>query len=262
MSNPIITLTTDFGEGSFYVAQMKGVALSIHRAATLIDITHSIRPQSIRHGAVVLADVAEHFPSGTIHVGVVDPGVGTNRKIVYAEIGDQRFVAPDNGLLSLLARQQPVGVVIGLDVPEYWQREVSATFHGRDIMVSVAAHLARGVDPERLGRRCRAMVQLDWAEARVEANALCGIVVLVDGFGNLITNIRQEMLPDGTSWSDARVTCGKRECGAPVETYGKAKSGTVIALFGSSGRLEIALTNGNAAQVLDGVVGTVVEVRW
>src|SRR5437762_10863778 len=127
----IITLTTDFGVSSPYVAQMKGVILSICRDVELVDISHAVGPQNIREGAVVLADVTPRFPQGTIHVAVVDPGVGTSRRIVYAEIGGQRYVAPDNGLLSLLALRQQPKTIVSIENREYWLPESSNTFQGR-----------------------------------------------------------------------------------------------------------------------------------
>ena len=149
MSRPRITLTTDFGLGSPYVAQMKGVILSLCGEADLIDITHGIGPQNVREGAVVLADTTPRFPPGTIHVAVVDPGVGTARKLVYAEIGPQRYLAPDNGLLSLLAASQPPSRIVSLENSQFWLPEVSPTFHGRDILSPVAARLAGGASPDR-----------------------------------------------------------------------------------------------------------------
>ena len=147
----IITLTTDFGSGSHYVAAMKGVILSICPAATIVDIAHDVPPQDIRRAALLLDDVADWFPPETIHVAVVDPGVGTDRAIVYARIGQQQFIAPDNGLLSRLAARTPPPKLIRLSEPAYWLEHVSTTFHGRDIMAPVAARLALGLDPDRLG---------------------------------------------------------------------------------------------------------------
>ena len=150
----LITLMTDFGAGSPYVAAMKGVILSINPSVTLVDLTHAIPPQDVREGALVLEDVAPYFPPGTIHVAVVDPGVGTDRAILYAEIGSQRYVAPDNGLLSRLSRNTPPSRIVRLTNPDYWLRPVSATFHGRDIMAPVAARLSLGLDPAKsAGRR-------------------------------------------------------------------------------------------------------------
>src|SRR5437762_1245299 len=162
----IITLTTDFGVSSPYVAQMKGVILSICRDVELVDISHAVGPQNIREGAVVLADATPRFPAGTVHVAVVDPGVGTARRIVYAEIGEQRYVAPDNGLLSRLARSERPRRMVALENADYWLPQMSQTFHGRDIMAPAAAHVAGGVDPRNLGPVRDSMLMLDWPEAK------------------------------------------------------------------------------------------------
>ena len=147
----VITLTTDFGAGSPYVAAMKGVILSINPRATVVDITHGVRPQDIRQAALVVDDVAGRFPPESIHVAVVDPGVGTDRAIVYAHVGRRHFVAPDNGLLSRVAERIRPSKIIRISEAEYWLNPVSATFHGRDIMAPVAARLSTGLDPEKLG---------------------------------------------------------------------------------------------------------------
>lgn len=262
MNNRLIALTTDFGEGSPYVAQMKAAALSVNSQLSLLDVTHSIGPQDVRHGALVLAEAAPCFPAGTIHVCVVDPGVGTHRKIMYAKIGDQHFIAPDNGVLSLVARRQPPDTMVAISRPDFWRRPVSATFHGRDIMAPVAAHVALGVEPRRLGPRLAGLVQLDWPEVDRQPCALVGSVVLVDHFGNLITNITREMLPAELAAEKLNVKCGAHEQCAVVETYGQARRGMAVALFGSSDRLEVAVTNGSAARTLGCDVGDSVQVTW
>jgi S-adenosyl-L-methionine hydrolase (adenosine-forming) len=142
---PLITLTTDFGQGSPYVAQLKGAILTGCREVDLVDVSHAIGPQSIREGAVVLADATPRFPPATIHVAVVDPGVGTQRRLVYAEIGEQRYLTPDNGLLTLLARRTPPSRIVALETRRYWATEPSSTFHGRDNLAPVAAHPARAL---------------------------------------------------------------------------------------------------------------------
>ena len=141
MPRPVITLTTDFGEGSPYVAAMKGAILSINPDVTIVDITHRIAPQNIRQGALALVDVVHGFPPGTIHIAVVDPGVGTARGLVFARIGQQCFVCPDNGLLTALVRQKRPEIVVRLAEPRHWAERVSATFHGRDIMAVSYTHL-------------------------------------------------------------------------------------------------------------------------
>lgn len=257
---PLITLTTDFGTGSPYVAQMKGVILSICRDVDLIDITHSIAPQSIREGAVVLADTTPRFPPGTIHAAVVDPGVGTSRRLVYAEIGGQRYLAPDNGLLTLLTRQSLPERVIALEKRAYWLPQTSHTFHGRDILAPVAAHLVRGVDVTDLGPRVATLVTLDWAQPVNSGADIRGEVLYVDSFGNLITNISRDELAALGDLARIAVECGGRAIFGLVATYGAALTGETIALFDSQGRLEIAVTGGNAARQLGVCAGSEVHV--
>ncbi len=258
----LITLTTDFGEGSPYVAEMKAAALSINPTVTLIDVTHAIGAQDLRHGALVLADVAPHFPPETIHIGVVDPGVGTARKIIYAKIGDQRFLAPDNGLLSRVAHNQGVSHVRTVESPEFWRHPVSATFHGRDIMAPVAAHLTLGIKPQQLGPEASGLTLLEWPAVEVATHSLVGSVLMVDHFGNLITNITRAMLPEHVVRSAMQVTCNQHTCQGVVETYGQVEVGTAMALFGSNNRLEIAIANGNAAQTLACGIDDPVQVTW
>jgi len=258
----IITLTTDFGTGSPYVAAMKGVVLSIDPAATLVDVTHDVRPQDVRHGAIVLDEVAGRFPSGTIHVAVVDPGVGTDRKIVVARIDGRLYVAPDNGLLSRLARRTPPSDLRELTEPRYWLDPVSATFHGRDVMAPVAAHLSRGLDPAKLGPPLDHLVMLDWPEPVVSAGRIEGQVLDVDSFGNLTTNIQAAMLADVPDRRQVRIQCAGREIEGIRSTYGAGSEGALIALVGSTGRLELAIVAGSASQTLGAAIGAAVTVRW
>src|SRR5437762_7815041 len=199
---PIITLTSDFGYGSSYVAQMKGIVLSLCRDVELMDISHAIMPQNVREGAVVLADAAPRFPHGTIHVAVVDPGVGTSRRMIYAEIGGQRYIAPDNGLLSLLALSLQPRSIISIENREYWLPDSTSTFQGRDIMAPVAAHLARDLEPQKLGPALASIEMLHWPQATKSGGGLTGVVIYVDSFGNLITNLnRADVMAIGTSGS-------------------------------------------------------------
>jgi S-adenosyl-L-methionine hydrolase (adenosine-forming) len=258
----VTTLTTDFGVGSPYVAAMKGVILSIDPGAVLIDVTHAIAPQDIRQAALVLAEVAERFPPGTIHVAVVDPGVGTARGLVYAEFGSQRYLAPDNGLLSRVARQSPCGRLVRLVEREYWLAEVSSTFHGRDILAPVAARLGLGLDPERLGPPLERLVMLDWPGPRVTPDEIQGEVEQVDSFGNLVTNIPAELLRGVLECRELWVACAGREANGIARTYADRPRGSLVALVGSSGRLELAISGGNAGRELGVGVGAEVKVRW
>src|SRR5262245_50189044 len=193
----MITLTTDFGTGSPYVAAMKGVMLGINPEARFVDISHDVGAQDVRYGAVLLAESTIWFPEGTTDVAVVDPGVGTERRLIYARIGDQHYLAPDNGLLSLLAKRSRPTRLIELGNAEYWMPEVSHTFHGRDILAPVAAQLSLGLEPERLGPALAQIRTLDWQEPIVTANRIEGAVRWIDRFGNLITNVTASMLAPG-----------------------------------------------------------------
>jgi S-adenosylmethionine hydrolase len=257
---PLITFTTDFGTGSPYVAQMKGVILSICREVELIDVTHAVSPQNIREGTIVLADVAPRFPSGTIHVAVVDPGVGTARRLIYAEIGSQRFLAPDNGLLSLLVRRELPRRMIALENPRFWLSQPSPTFHGRDILAPVAAHLASGAEPGELGPLLDQIEMLAWQQPVKDGNRLAGEVLYVDSFGNLITNIGRDELAALGDPADLVIDCGGRQIYGIVPTYGAAAPGEWLVLFDSQGRLEIAVAHGNAARAVQVGPGALVSI--
>ena len=258
----IITLTTDFGVGSPYVAAMKGVILSINPAATLVDISHAIPPQDIRQGALSLAEATPWFPPQTIHVAVVDPGVGSSRKIVYARMGEHDFIAPDNGLLSRLARDRRPSTIRTVTEPEFWLPAVSATFHGRDIMAPLAARLSLGLEPSRLGPPQQELVELSWPEARVTAKKIEGLVQSIDSFGNLITNIPADALVNVPRGEDTAIVCDEHETRGIFATYAEQPPMTLIALVGSSGHLELAIVDDSAAIMLGVRVGTPISVTW
>jgi S-adenosylmethionine hydrolase len=258
----IITLTTDFGLGSPYLAAMKGVILSINPEARLVDISHAVGPQNVRQGAVVLAEATTWFPAGTIHVGVVDPGVGTARRIVYARIGDQQYIVPDNGLLSRLTLKTRPSLIVAVENPEHWLPSVSNTFHGRDIMAPVAAQLSLGMEPDRLGPPLAELVELDWPQPRIEANSIVGEVVWIDGFGNLITNITDGMLAAIQDRTRATVNLGEHTIRGIDRTYGDRSANTPLALIGSSGYLEVSVAGGSAAVELNTAAGTPILLRW
>jgi S-adenosylmethionine hydrolase len=262
MDSQIVTLTTDFGPSSPYVAAMKGAMLSINQGLRIVDLTHSIAPQQIAEGAVALADAALTFPAGTIHVAVVDPGVGTARLIVYAEIAGHRFICPDNGLLTRLADRQPPTKIIEVTNKQYFRPTVSATFHGRDIMGPVAAHLSLGLDPDELGAPISELSRLDIPGAHRMANRIEGQVISVDSFGNLITNITREMLAGVPTDESVTVRCDEHETQGIFQTYGEQPAMTLVALIGSNDQLEIAIVE-DSAQIMLGVgTGAPVEVRW
>jgi S-adenosyl-L-methionine hydrolase (adenosine-forming) len=258
----IITLTTDFGEGSRYVAAMKGVLLSINPDARLIDISHSVPPQDVHRGAIVVAEAAPFFPPHTLHIAVVDPGVGTERRIVYARIGQQQFIAPDNGLLSRLAAAERPSKIVSLDEPRFWRPQVSSTFHGRDIMAPVAARLSLGLSPDELGRPLDSLVSLTWREAEKVANKISGEVIEVDSFGNLVTNIARAQLAGVPTDESVTVTCDEHATQGIFKTYSEQPSMTLIALVGSGDQLELAIVDENASMMLGVTVGAPVTITW
>lgn len=255
---PIITLTTDFGLKDHYVGVMKGVILGVAPAATVVDITHGIEPQNLHQAAVVLANAATYFPAGTIHVVVVDPGVGTDRRVLLAEAGGHLILMPDNGVLTRLAAVSPPERVTAVMAARFFRPRVSATFHGRDIFAPVAAHLANGLSPGELGPTVDDWVRLEWPEPCGEAGRIEGLVLYADRFGNLITTIDAETaaaLGDG-----ARATVAGRTCSL-VRTYADAPPGEVVALVGSSDLVEISVVQGSALDALAAGPGTPVTLR-
>ena len=258
----IITLTTDFGGSSPYVAQMKGVLLSRNTELQIVDITHDIAPHDIYQGAIILHDVCPRFPPHSIHLAVVDPGVGTRREIVYAEIGDRHFVAPNNGLLTYLAMRTPPAVIRAVTNRLYFMPEISTTFHGRDIMAPVAAHLSLGLKPARLGPQLDSLVMLKVDEPVIESQRIIGAVAQIDRFGNVITNIDVRHLAATQPGSEVRIHCRGQDIRGIVSTYGDQLPGVLVALVGSNGRLELAVVQGNASMVLGARPGDKVVVNW
>ncbi len=263
MLDTTITLTTDFGEESPYVAAMKGVILGVNADARLLDLSHQIPPQDVRYAAFFLAAALPYFPREVLHVVVVDPGVGTERALLYVEVNGHRLLAPDNGCWTELLRgatQAPR--VIRLAEPRYWRPVVSHTFHGRDILAPVAGHLSLGLEPEQLGPRARKWVSFDLPVARADGNAWKGEVIFVDHFGNLITNIPAEKLPE-LSRPDV-IVIGKtsRRRFRWAHSYAEADPGTIVVLISSTGTVEVAVAKGNAAQRLRAGVGTPVHIGW
>ncbi len=256
----IITLTTDFGSGDSYVAQMKGVILGINPQVQIVDVTHAVPPQNVARGAAVLLEISRAFPAGTIHVAVVDPGVGSSRALLAADAAGQRFLAPDNGLLWPVLRSSRTDRVRRIESDRFWRNPVSATFHGRDILAPVAAHWSRGIDIAEFGPPfdVTKLVELPANEPRRVGQALVGQVESVDAFGNLITNIRETDLPtvDRRAFS---ITVGEARIIGISRSYSDQPAGSLLALIGSSGRLEISVNQGSAAAKLG--LGSGGEVR-
>lgn len=256
----IITLLTDFGTRDAYVASMKGVMLGITPDATIVDISHEIAAQDVIGGAWVLGSACRHFPRGTVHCAVIDPGVGSERRAVAVQAGDWRFVGPDNGLLMWAIAMAGRYEAVELVDPRYFRREVSATFHGRDIFAPVAAHLARGVPLDALGPRIADLAPLPFPSPIVTTEAIEGEVVHVDRFGNLITNIDASSLELWGTETRATVEVGGRR--APLRrTYQDAGPGELIALIESTGHVEVAVRDGNAAVLLEAGRGVAVTIH-
>ena len=266
--NRIITLTTDFGLSDGFIGAMKGVILSINPNATIVDITHDIAPhaQRIEQGAFLFANAAKYFPANTVHVVVVDPGVGSARRAIAAQVGETIFVAPDNGVLTqaIANCQLPIDNfkirVVHLNKPAYWLPRVSNTFHGRDIFAPVAAHLSLGVPLEALGDPIDDWVRLSWCDAAFRAgDEIAGRIVHIDRFGNLITNIGEELLA-GMNRARLVVRIGGRAVRGLRQSYSDVARGELIVLIGSAWHLEVAMREGSAAQALGAHIGDQVTI--
>jgi len=259
MSRPIVTLTTDFGTADAYVGTMKGVLLGLCPQAGLIDITHEVRPQAVRQAAYLLSTATPFFPPGTVHLAVVDPGVGSARRAVAVQTGRATFVAPDNGVLTLALAHDPPRLAVTLTNPDYHLPQVSATFHGRDVFAPAAAHLACGTDPRDLGEQIPVsrLVRLPSLEPRRRPDGTWqGEVLHIDRFGNLVTNV-QGTMPNTQCTVEIAGQCITNLS----QTFADVASGDLLAYVGSSGYLEIAVREGSAAAHLGVDVGAPIEVR-
>jgi len=258
---PIITLTTDFGARDGYVGAMKGVILSIAPQTTIVDIAHGIPPQDVAAGAVALAQAAPFYPAGTIHIAVVDPGVGGQRSDILVEAGGHIYLGPDNGVLSLVARGPRQ--IFRIQAPEFRRDPISPTFHGRDVFAPAAARLAAGARAVDVGPILDSMVDISRAPTRRAPGVVEGEVIHVDGFGNLITSLPGDVL---TGAPDADISVeidGGEGLFAPLvgRTFSDVEPGALVAYVGSGGQLEIARRDGSAAKRMDATRGTIVRVR-
>lgn len=248
-ANGIVTLMTDFGTVDGYVAAMKGSLLGVNRSATIVDVTHHIPAQDITEAAFQIATVWSAFPAGTIHVIVVDPGVGGDRRAVVVEAGGQLFVTPDNGVLTLLTANVVPDAVAVLDRPEFFAADVSSTFHGRDIFAPVAGHLSTArIQLSDVGSQVAAdsLVALPWAPIQDTPSQIHAPVVSIDRFGNCRTLIARRHLT--AEPQSVYVRCGDVTVRGIHRTYSDVPAGKTMALFGSHGGLEVAVRGGSAAQ--------------
>lgn len=260
---PIITLTTDFGLNDHFVGTMKGVILSIEPEAEIIDICHSVQAFDVLDGALSISQAYSYFPSGTVHMVVVDPGVGTARRPIVVTSERHHFVAPDNGVLSLIYQREDRLSVRHVTGEHYFLQPVSQTFHGRDIFSPVAAYLAKGVDPMKFGDEVTDFVRFSAPKPKpANEHTLRGVVLKVDRFGNLITNITPQDAPMlfGANPSGFKIVLGSREITEIKESYAQGTPGEVFVILGSMGFLEIAANRGAAAQLLGVGKGTEVNI--
>ena len=270
----VITLTTDLGLTDAYVAAMKGVILGINREVKLVDICHTVKPQNITQAAFILSTVNQFFPKKTIHVVIVDPGVGTERRAIILRTPSADFVAPDNGVLSYIIQQslakpmegnisQQIDLEAGLEAtaitkPEFWRSPVSSTFHGRDIFAPVAARLSLGFPPTDFGEAIPSVTVLPLPYPYKAADgSLVGHIIHIDSFGNLITNIKNADLPQTKQTINVKV--GNQLISGLSRTFAEGEG--LLALIGSNEHLEVSLKEGNACSLLDAQVGDEVKIR-
>lgn len=259
----VLSITTDFGISNGFVGVMKGVIYKIAPEVKIVDISQLISPQNVLEGAYAMWRAVPFFPPGSVHVGVVDPGVGTARRPIGARLGDKLFIAPDNGLLTPLIKdaEKSGGPIefVHLDNPKYWLPQVSNTFHGRDIFAPTGAYLAAGVALEKLGTAITDPIILDMPEPVKIENGWRAHITVIDIFGNLSTDLPAEAL-DGRR--DLLIICKEREIDGLVESYGHREVGELVSLIDSEGFVEVAIVNGDAASTLNASVGDAVEVLF
>ena len=242
----VITLTSDFGLHDGYVAAMKGAMLAIAPDATLMDVSHRVPPQDVASGAYVLSTAYRYFPTGTVHLAVVDPGVGSARRAIVVDTSEYLFVGPDNGLFSAVFEREMKWKVVEIRNTAFFSPAVSPTFHGRDIFGPVAAHLSNGVPAEELGPPVADPNRLDLWKVHPYGNEVVGRIVHVDGFGNAISNLGRQHVGDG----EVRVRIGKTMFDGISRTYADVPEGEALVLYGSEDTLEVAINGGNAARKL------------
>src|SRR5437762_12145704 len=256
---PIITLLTDFGSQDYFAAAMKRVILSINPAAQIVDITHEIAPQDIHAAAFNLLATYKDFPANTIHVAVVDPGVGSIRQAVLIECAEQFFVGPDNGIFSWVCQREGNYHAIHLTNEKFFRHPVRAAFHGRDIFAPVAAALSNGVAPEEFGPAIENLIHLESLKPKMLSDgAIEASIIYIDRFGNCITNLTREIL--GDDLSRAKLVVGGREISSFRRYYREAEEREVFCVIGSAGFLEVVAANRSAAAILDARCGQTVSV--
>lgn len=251
MSNPIITLTTDYGTADHLVAVLKGVILKVNPDVTIVDITHEVTPYDLLDGALAIASAYAYFPPRTIHVVVVDPGVGTERRPLLVSGQNQYFIAPDNGVLSGVFEKEQDFLVRHLTSEHYFLQPVSKTFHGRDVFAPVAGWLSKHWQPGSMGEEISDFKRFALPKPKEANGELKGVVLKVDSFGNLMTNFRVDDLPaEAPEKGSVKLKVGTHPITKLVPTFASGNAGEAIAFVGSSGYIEIAVNKGNASKTL------------
>jgi S-adenosylmethionine hydrolase len=262
LAQPIITLTTDYGATDHLVGVMKGVILNINPDAKVVDVSHSVIPYDILDGALMIGQAYRFYPPRTIHVVVVDPGVGTQRRPILVSGEQQYFVAPDNGVLSIIYEREASFAVRHITSEHYFLHPVSNTFHGRDVFAPVAAWLSKIWQTSSFGEEVQDFVRFSLPKPKITGNTVKGVVLRVDAFGNVLTNLTPEDVPQlvapGTTF---KLRVGNGEVSRYVQTFAQGAPQEAVALIGSSGFVEIALNHGNAAKKLGAQRGAEVTVE-
>ncbi|HEX8872912.1 MAG TPA: SAM-dependent chlorinase/fluorinase [Candidatus Acidoferrum sp.] len=251
MSNPIITLTTDYGTSDHLVGVLKGVILKINPDVHIVDITHGVTPFDVLDGALAISSAYAYFPPRTIHVVVVDPGVGTERRPLLVSGQNQYFIAPDNGVLSAVYDMEQNVTVRHLTAEHYFQQPVSKTFHGRDVFAPVAGWLSKNWQPASMGEEVTDYKRFSLPRPKEAGGLLKGVVLKVDSFGNLITNFRaDDLTPESIEKGEVSLQVATHPVTRLVATFAEGNTGEAVAYFGSSGYVEIGMNKGNASRTL------------
>ena len=250
MNNRVISLITDFGTKDGYAGVMKGVILNINPQAILVDISHDVSPQDTSEAAFVLKNSYAYFPKDSIHLVVVDPGVGGKRKAILVDAGEHLFVGPDNGVFTHIYDCEKVDKVIELTNERYFLPNRSRTFHGRDIFAPVVAYLSMGLSPNTFGDECNDLITIENPQPVLEGGVIRGIVFHIDSFGNIITNIPEVLFRQSVGEGRYSIIAGEETIKAVKDSYSEVDDGEVLAIFGSSGYLEIAVRNQNGQERL------------
>ena len=262
LKSPIITILTDFGQQDAYVAAMKGTILGLTPNAKIIDIAHDLTRYNIIQAAFILLNSSKYFPMNTIHLVVVDPGVGTERRRIIVQGNRSYYVGPDNGVLSLAIQEEGLKKIILISERKYMRSNVTATFEGRDIFAPVAAHLAQGVPIESFGRKLDQMIRLHVSQPLISNHYISGKIIHIDGFGNIITNITysqiQNLITIGHKY---QVTINQlTKTMKYMKSYGYVSPGELIIITGSSNYMEISINQGNAQKLFDAMTGDSIAI--